>query len=158
MDMDQFKKWLEVTQTYQTDGFWSKIFDEKAINQSVNNSKQNPFTKIQDNFPKCDLYKEDHLLVLEAEIPGIKREDLHITIQHQLLTIAGEFKTLQQNRNYFIKERANRIFKKELTLPYPIIAGQVRTDIRDGVLFIVLPLNREEVENIPITFTDEQSN
>jgi len=154
MDIDQFKKWLDVSQKYQSDSFWHQIFDEKTTNQTVKQPGQNPFAKIQDHIPKCDLYETNNMHILEVEIPGLKKEDLHITIRHQLLTIEGEFKTLKQDRKYYFKERLNRGFKKEVNLPNPILASMVSTEIRDGVLFIFLPLNHEEVENIPITFAD----
>lgn len=157
LDIDQFKKWLEVSQNYQSESFWNQIFDEKTSNKTGKQSLKNSFTNLTDNYPKCDLYETHNLLVIEAEIPGLKKEDLHITIRHQLLTISGEFKTLKHDRKYLFKERANRTFHKELSLPYPIVGSQVRTEIRDGVLYIYLPLQREEVENIPITFENQSA-
>jgi len=94
--------------------------------------------------------------VVEAEIPGMAKEDLHISIQHQVLTISGEFKSLNQNRKYYLKERANRKFKKELTLPHSIQINKVKSEIRHGVLYIIMPFHQDDIENIPIAF--EKSN
>ncbi|OIK14549.1 hypothetical protein BIV60_11320 [Bacillus sp. MUM 116] len=156
MEMDKLKKWLELTQKFQGDSFWEQIFDENSVEKVKNNHSIGTFTKIQSSFPKCDLYETNEVLIIEAEIPGLRKEDLHITVIQQLLTITGEFKTLKEGRKYFIKERANRTFKKELILPYPVMVNNIRTEIRNGVLVILMPVNKEEIETIPISF-DQQS-
>jgi len=156
MEVDKLKKWLDVAQQFQSDRFWNQIFDENSKNQSANSISLNPLTDTREFFPKCDLFETGKELVVEAEIPGLRKEDLHLSVQQQLLTITGEFKSLQPNRQYFLKERANRKFKKELTLPYPVAVDKIRTEIVHGILMIVMPINRDEVENIPITF--DQSN
>ncbi|NRD80438.1 Hsp20/alpha crystallin family protein [Bacillus sp. BRMEA1] len=147
MDMEKFKKWMDDAQQYQSDAFWNKIFDSSKKNSA-------PITplSISEYIPKCDVYELDHHLIVEAEMPGLTKDHIHISIQQQLLIITGEFNTLKQNRKYFLKERANRKFKKEVTLPYPIIHRQIKSEIRNGILIIILPINREEVEDIPISF------
>ncbi|MFK9092968.1 Hsp20/alpha crystallin family protein [Bacillus salipaludis] len=157
MEVDKLKKWLNVAQQFQSDKFWNQIFDENSKNSSDKQFSLNPLTTIKELFPKCDLYEVEQVLVLEAEIPGLTKEDLHLSVQQQLLTITGEFKSLNQNRQYFLKERTNRQFKKELTLPYPILINKVKSEIRHGVLYIVMPFHQEDVENIPIAFDQTNS-
>jgi HSP20 family protein len=160
MEMDKLKKWLDLAQQYQADQFWKQIFDEKNHNSSENktpNTNTNPFTVAQEYIPKCDLYESGEGLVLEVEIPGLRKEDLHISINQQTLTISGEFKTFQTKNKYFLKERANRKFKKELTLPLPIITNSIRSELTSGILTIKMPINRDEVENIPISFENPTS-
>ena len=152
MEVDKLKKWLDVAQQFQTEQFWNQIFDEKNQNKPGTGLSLNPLTVSGELIPKCDLYETENELIIEVEIPGLGKEDLHISLHQQLLTITGEFKTLLQTRKYFLKERANRKFKKEITLPYPVAVNLIRTEIHKGVLVIVLPINREEVESIPITF------
>lgn len=147
MEIDKFKKWMDAAHSFQSEAFWNNIFDSKQTSAAP----FNPQT-ISDFFPKCDLFEEDNMLILEAEVPGLERDHLNISIQQQVLTIKGEFKSLQTNRKYHIKERANRKFKKELILPYPTVSQQIKTDIKNGILMIFMPINLEEVEDIPITF------
>ncbi|MGG3470114.1 Hsp20/alpha crystallin family protein [Neobacillus pocheonensis] len=156
MEVDKLKKWLDVAQQFQSEKFWNQIFNEHNQPSAPNTQSLNPLTAGKEFFPKCDLYETENELIFEAEIPGVDKENLHISIQQQVLTIKGEFKALQQNRKYYLKERANRSFKKELILPYPILIQKIKSEIRNGVLTLSMPLNREEVENIPITF--DQSN
>lgn len=157
MEFDNFKKWIDSTQTYQTESFWNQIFDEK--NQKKENlTHKNPFTVAQEFIPKCDLYEIDDDLILEMEIPGLKKEDLHLFINHRTFTVMGEFKSFQPQNKYFLKERANRKFKKELTLPYPILIHSIHSTLNNGILTIRMPINREEVENVPISFNSNDPN
>ncbi|MCM2531978.1 Hsp20/alpha crystallin family protein [Neobacillus pocheonensis] len=148
MEIDKFKKWMDAAQQFQSDKFWNQILNENNENIPSLNS----LTTIKELFPKCDLYETENELIIEAEIPGMAKEDLHITVNQQVLTITGEFKTLKQNCKYFLKERANRKFIKELTLPYPIFANKIRSEIRNGILVIFMPFYREDSEKIPINF------
>jgi len=147
MEIDKIKQWMDAAQQIQTDTFWSHIFE----NDKKSTSSLTP-TTITEFIPKCDLYETESNLIAEIEVPGIPKEKLHILIQTQILTVTGEFRTLEQNRKYFLKERANRKFKKEITLPYPIMGKTVKTDWNNGILFIIMPINQEEMEDIPITY------
>ncbi|WP_223593201.1 Hsp20/alpha crystallin family protein [Neobacillus bataviensis] len=156
MEVDKLKKWLDVAQQFQSEKFWNQIFNETNRPSSNNNQSLNPLSAVNEFSPKCDLYEMENELIVEAEIPGLDRDSLQISVQQQVLTIKGEFKVLQQNRKYYLKERASRSFKKELILPYPIFVHKIKSELRNGVLTLSMPMNREEVEDIPITF--DQSN
>lgn len=157
MEVDKLKKWLDAAQQFQSEQFWNQIFDEKNPNKTGSSLSLSPLTVAGEFFPKCDLYETDNELILEAEVPGLGKDDLHISIRSQVLTITGEFKTMLHNRKYLLKERSNRKFKKEITLPYPVTSNHIRTEIFKGILVIVMPINREEVEDIPITFNTDAS-
>ncbi|GHH98327.1 Hsp20/alpha crystallin family protein [Neobacillus kokaensis] len=148
MELDKLKKWMDAAQQFQSEAFWNTIFDSPQKNSSKH---VNPF-KAADFFPKCDLFESGNELIAEIELPGVTRENLNLSIQEQMLTITGEFKSFKQQRTYFLKERASRSFKKEITLPYPIIINKVKSEINNGILSILMPINREEMETIPINF------
>ncbi|WP_066061467.1 Hsp20/alpha crystallin family protein [Neobacillus soli] len=152
MEVDKLKEWLDVAQQFQSEKFWNQIFNDHHTTSSSTNLSQTPLTTVKEYLPKCDLFENDNKLVIEAEIPGLAKEDLHISVHQQLLTISGEFKALKQNCKYYLKERTNRTFKKEITLPYPILVTKITTEIRDGILYIIMPFLQEDVENIPIGF------
>lgn len=157
MEVDKLKKWLDVAQQFKSEKFWNQIFEENSKNSSDNQFSINPLTTIKELFPKCDLYEVEQVLVVEAEIPGLSKEDFHISIQQQVLTITGEFRALNQNHKYYLKERANRKFKKELTLPYPVQINNVKSEMRQGILYIVMPFHQDDIENIPIPFKQTDS-
>ncbi len=148
MEIDKFKKWMDAAQQFQSHSFWNNIFDT----QNNQNPSQNSLASISELYPKCDVYETEKELIVEAEIPGITKENLHISIHQQLITIAGGFNTFRQNTTYYVKERVNRKFKKEIPLPYPVDIQQVKSEIRYGILTIIMPINREEIEDIPISY------
>jgi HSP20 family protein len=150
MEQEKFKKWMETAKQFQSDHFWNHIFDENQPNS--NNQGMNSLPKAGEHFPKCDVYETENELIVEAEIPGLQREDLHVSISQQILTISGEFKTWRPNCRYFVKDRVNRKFKKEIALPYPVLVQKIHTEIKNGVLMIEMPFYRDELEAIPIQF------
>jgi HSP20 family protein len=143
MEANLFSKWIDAAQQFQAEQFWNQFFDSKTSNN-------HSFTAISEYVPKCDLYETDTRLIVEAEVPGLGKENLQISIHQQILTITGEFKALTPNCQYYLKERMNRRFKKEITLPFPVNIHNVRTEINKGILVISMPINREDVEDIPI--------
>lgn len=153
MEIENFKKWLDLAHEYQKDYFWKQIFGDIGTS-SPGKTETNPFSAFDEFFPKSDLYEAEGNVVAEIEIPGTKKEDVHISINQQQLTVTGEFKSLLPNRKYFLKERANRKFKKELNLPFPVQFDKIQSEIINGVLLIKLPFSQEEIENIPIVIDD----
>lgn len=154
MEIEKLKRWLELAQHYQIDGFWNQIFQESREKTSAAPPK-NLFSLSQEYFPKCDLYEANGELVMEMEAPGLTKDAVNISLNQQILRISGEFKTLRQPCTYFLKERANRKFTKELTLPYPVLENQSSSELVNGLLTVRLPINRDEIENIPISFSPD---
>lgn len=150
MENENIKKWLELAQQYQKDFFWKQIFEENGKDSIIKNG-DNPCSPLGEFFPKCDLYEENGCLVAEIEIPGIGKEDINLSLGKQLLTITGKLRSLKPNRKYYLKERSNLNFKKEITLPSPVFPDNIQCNLIDGVFFIKMPLSQEETEDIPIT-------
>lgn len=152
MEIDKLKQWLDVAQQYQSHNFWNQIFSENGSGFSEPKTMAAPFSVPQEYAPKCDLFESDGFLIAEIELPGLKEQDIQLSLREQILLITGEFKTLQPKGKYFLKERANRKFKKELTLPLPIVPSRSTYHITDGVLVITMPYDNEDMESVPITF------
>jgi HSP20 family protein len=84
-------------------------------------------------------------VVVKAELPEIKREDIKITVENNILTIEGERKA-EGNKDtdrYHRVERSYGAFRRSFTLPANVDAGKVQANYRDGVLTVSLP-RREE--------------
>lgn len=84
-------------------------------------------------------------VVVKAELPEMKREDITITFENNILTIAGERKVerTQENDKYHRVERSYGQFRRSFTLPATVDASKVQASYRDGVLTVELP-RREE--------------
>jgi HSP20 family protein len=98
--------------------------------------------------PAVDIYETDsHEVVIKAELPDVKKEDIGVTVESNVLTLTGERKQEQlTKRDQFQRiERRFGSFSRSFTLPTSVDAGQVAASYKDGVLTIRLP-RREEAK------------
>jgi HSP20 family protein len=86
--------------------------------------------------PAVDVLTKDGDLVIRAELPGLKQEDVDITLQNGLLTISGEHKVDQEEErgNYHVRERRYGSFRRSMTLPEGTDESKVHARFEDGVL------------------------
>ena len=84
-------------------------------------------------------------VVVKAELPDVKREDIKITFENNVLIIEGERKSepTKDKDRYHRVERSYGAFRRSFTLPANVDAGKVQASYRDGVLTVTLP-RREE--------------
>jgi HSP20 family protein len=84
-------------------------------------------------------------LVIKAELPDMKREDIQLTVENNMLTISGEKKMEQEmsEEQYHRVERAYGRFTRSFSLPSTIDPGRVSADYRAGVLTVRLPVREE---------------
>jgi HSP20 family protein len=95
--------------------------------------------------PPVDVRETDEALTLFVELPGIKREDVDITVEDRTLTVRGERKFEQdvERENYHRIERAYGTFTRTFTLPANVHSDNVKAAFADGVLTIELPKAEE---------------
>jgi HSP20 family protein len=96
--------------------------------------------------PPVDIFETDaREIVMKAELPGLKREDIDITVENNTLTIRGERKRDENVRDdrYHRTERTYGSFSRSFTLPNTLDANKVRAEYREGVLSIVVPVREE---------------
>lgn len=86
-----------------------------------------------------DAYATEDAIVLQANVAGLKPEDLNVTIEGDTLTIRGEVHADETNRNYLIRERLTGQFERILTINTPIDTNKVEATFTDGVLTLTLP-------------------
>jgi HSP20 family protein len=96
--------------------------------------------------PPVDIFQNGrHELVLKAELPEMKREDIEITVENDTVAIRGEkkFSSDIAEDQYHRIERRYGTFTRTFTLPPTVDAGKVTADYKDGVLTVTLPLKEE---------------
>jgi HSP20 family protein len=106
-----------------------------------------------ENFlPPVDIFEDEHNINLQAEIPGVKQEDLNITLENNVLTITGErkFQHEEKKENFHRMERRFGKFTRSFTLPASVNAENVIANFENGLLNITLP-KREEFKAKQIT-------
>tara|TARA_B100000029_G_scaffold409047_1_gene410499 strand:+ start:933 stop:1340 length:408 start_codon:yes stop_codon:yes gene_type:complete len=96
--------------------------------------------------PAVDVYEtDDHALVISAELPGVDRDAVSVTLENGVLTIAGERRAdgeVEDGRVYR-SERAYGAFRRSFTLPRRVDAAAVTAEHKNGTLQIRLPLRED---------------
>jgi len=99
-----------------------------------------PFTGYK-AWPAIDVAEEEDSIVVRAEVPGCKAEDIEISVYGNKLTISGEKKLSDEKKGkgYYHVESTYGSFRRELTLPTDVDQDKIDAACKDGVLSITLP-------------------
>ena len=97
--------------------------------------------------PNVDIFENKDEIVLEAELPGMNREDFELSIENNVLTLRGErrFEKKDEADNYHRVERAYGAFTRSFTLPQTVSGEGAAAEYKNGVLHVALR-KREEVK------------
>lgn len=95
--------------------------------------------------PALDVYEDKDNFVVRAELPGMKREDIDVSLHDGALSVSGERKTEKQyeEAEVYRRERFFGKFQRTVSLPAPVAADKVKAQYKDGVLTITLPKTEE---------------
>ena len=96
--------------------------------------------------PAVDIFENDnHDLVLKAELPGMSREDIEVTVENSTLVLKGakKFESEVKEEQYRRIERSYGTFHRSFTLPNTVDASKVTADFKNGVLTVKLPFREE---------------
>jgi HSP20 family protein len=96
--------------------------------------------------PAVDIYEnKEHEIVLRAELPGLKREDIDIRVENSTLTVRGERKQEQDvtKDHYHRIERSYGTFTRSFSLPSTVDTEKVSAAFADGILTVTLPTRAE---------------
>ena len=95
--------------------------------------------------PPVDIYETDDAVVIKAELPDMKREDIDVVVENGTLTLSGERKLDEQidEDSFHRIERRYGAFSRSFTLPDRVDADRVSAEYHNGVLIIRLPLRPE---------------
>jgi len=91
--------------------------------------------------PTVDIYEHKDRITVRAELPGMKKENLNVSLDGDTLTISGERKQEEERRagDTYRSERFFGRFQRSITLPRPVDEKQIQAKYKDGVLEITLP-------------------
>jgi HSP20 family protein len=112
-----------------------------------------PATPLLDvDFPAVDVYEDKDNVFITAELPGMKKEDIDVSVSGDLLSIAGERKeeTEHQGAEGYRSERYFGRFERSVPLPVPVEGDKIHAEYKDGILTITCPktegAKRKEIE------------
>ena len=97
--------------------------------------------------PAVDIYETEQELVVKADLPDVKPEDLDIRVENNILTIRGErkFEKKVNENNYLRIERSYGSFSRSFSLANTVNTEAIKADYKDGVLTLSIP-KREEAK------------
>jgi HSP20 family protein len=95
--------------------------------------------------PAIDVVEEKDNFLVRADLPGLSKDDVSVTLQDNYLTIKGEKKheTETKETNYYRKERVHGSFTRTIELPSSVDAKKIDAQFKDGVLQVRLPKTEE---------------
>jgi HSP20 family protein len=107
--------------------------------------------------PRFDIKENKDSYLFSADLPGVKDEDLDISLTGNQLTISGkrDSEHQEENENYFVLERRYGTFSRSFTLPDSANTESVKAELKEGVLRVELP-KRVEAQPRKVTLNKQQ--
>jgi HSP20 family protein len=121
------------------------FFREPRFNFGWPMELRTPVTELSLEVPKVEIYEDKNDVVVKAELPGMKKEDLDISFQGDILTIRGEKKSEQkeERKGYYYSERSYGAIERSIEIPEKIVPDKIRASFKDGVLEVRLEKSEE---------------
>lgn len=117
----------------------NSLFRESFIRPSALTGQSGPAT------PPLDVSETENDYVVKVSLPGVKPEDVKITVQGNMLSIRGEAKSEEERKgeHWHIRERKFGAFQRTLSLGSPVASDQAEARYENGVLTLTLPKAEE---------------
>jgi HSP20 family protein len=118
------------------------------LRQEIDRLFEDPFSLLTDNTsffqdwsPSVDIYEDKDKYVVKAELPGMRRDDIEVSMNGDTLTISGERKQEEEKKEgqNYRSERFFGRFQRSITLPAEVQANKIDASYKDGILTITLP-------------------
>lgn len=129
---------------------WEPMRDMVTMRDFVDRFFNEPFfsrRSLLDRFdaPAMDMYETENEIVVKAALPGVKSDDIQISVTGDVLSIRGEVKKDEEvkNADYQMRERSYGAFSRSIPLPTPIVADRAKAEFENGVLTLTLPKAEE---------------
>jgi len=141
---------------------WDPFSDMRSVRERINRLFDERFagfpapteeTFTREWAPPVDIHEDKDNIVVKAEVPGMKKEDVSIEIKDNVLTLKGErkFEKETKKEDYHRMERSYGSFVRSFSLPSAIKVDKVVANYKDGILEITLPKAEEaKPKAIPI--------
>ena len=122
------------------------LFDDmdKMVKTVFNNSQYSPMTS-EYWVPAVDIKEDDTSFVLSADIPGLKKSDIDLFVENNILKISGsrDYNNENDNSEYHYQERTYGSFHRSFKLPISVVEENISATFKNGILTVVLPKNEE---------------
>lgn len=105
--------------------------------------------------PAVDVVRENGNLVVRADVPGIKPEEIEVEVADGVLTVSGRHEEAKEEsgERFVRRERRYGAFERRLPLPEGVDPKKVKAATKDGVLEVTVPLPKEAAKQEPVKIT-----
>ena len=95
--------------------------------------------------PAVDVVRDDGNLVIRADVPGIKPEEVKVEVEDDILTVSGqhEERKEEKDKDYLRRERRYGSFSRSMALPAGVDPKRIKATTHDGVVEVTIPLPKE---------------
>lgn len=134
--MAELVRWNPAREMMSLREAMDRLFEESFLPSTFFGLEASPAVALP-----IDMYETDDHLVVKATVPGVKPEDIEVTVTGDLLTIKGEFKSEEktEKRNYLRQERRYGSFCRQVSLPVGVDSNKAQATFENGVLTLELP-------------------
>ncbi len=137
---------------------WEPVREMMTLREAMDRLFDDAFTRplnLRDggwSAPAIDMYQTDDDVVVKVAIPGFKADDVQINVTGDVLTLRGEMKHEDEEKDkaWHIREQRWGSFERSITLPTDVKAEKASADFENGILTVTLP-KAEEVKPKTIT-------
>lgn len=122
---------------------------DSVFDQMFNEFFKTPLvTEKSSSYPRVDIIEENDKYIIEAEIPGLKKEDVSVEVQDNILAIKGNKQSRVENkdRKYVHRELKRSSFQRSFNLDETIDQDAIKGDFIDGILTIDVPKKKQVIE------------
>ena len=139
--MTNLTRWEPTREMMTLRGAMDRLFDD-AFTRPFSLTREGGSTW---SSPAIDMYQTDNDVVVKADLPGIKADEVQINVNGDVLTIKGETKQQDEkkDKSWHIREHRWGAFERSIRLPSGVIADRANADFDNGVLTITLPKSEE---------------
>ena len=136
---------------------WEPMREMMSLREAMDRLFDDAFTRPisvsgVSGMPAVDMYQTNDDVVVKATLPGLKAEDVDITVTGETLTLRGEYKHEEEQKetNYHIREHRYGSFQRSILLPTDVQSNKAKANFENGILTITMPI-AEEVKPKSIT-------
>lgn len=125
---------------------WEPVREMMTLREAMDRLFDDAFTRpfnvsAVSAIPAIDLYQTADEVVVKAALPGLKTEDVQISVTGEVLTLRGEYKQEEEKKEatWHIREQRYGSFERSILLPTDVQTDKAKADFENGILTISLP-------------------
>ena len=118
----------------------------EAMDRLFDDAFTRPFSLMREggsnwSSPAVDMYQTDQEVVVKASLPGVKADEVQISVNDDVLTIKGEVKHEEEkkDKSWHLREQRWGAFERSITLPGGVVSDRAKAEFENGILTITLP-------------------